>query len=232
MYLSDGQLNNSLFHHTVLMKLGFYKEFCPPEPLWRFSPKLQYFAAPHLGFTNSCFYNYIYPPANGFTANDISFWWESFWVEAKWLQAKQILFSYSLISRKLRGQYCSATDMEASSCLLLGWVFPLLHSPGHKQESKATLSNINPVVSILSPCKSALFHRGQVYSLHQSAGTEHPSQNSLWSVICLKFNFYILRENWNRNTHSCLCPCLQGRQLLSSCWQLVRHYEKPLELHI
>lgn len=73
VYLSDGQLNNSLFHHTVLMKLGFYKEFCPPEPLWRFSPKLQYFAAPHLGFTNSCFYNYIYPPANGFTANDISF---------------------------------------------------------------------------------------------------------------------------------------------------------------
>lgn len=73
LYLSDGQLSNSLFHHTVLMKLGLYKEFCPPEPLWRFCPKLQHFAAPRLGFTNSCFYNYIYPPANGFTANDISF---------------------------------------------------------------------------------------------------------------------------------------------------------------
>lgn len=55
LYLSDGQLNNSLFHCTILMKLGLFKEFCPPEPLWRFSPKLQHFAAPHLGFTNSCF---------------------------------------------------------------------------------------------------------------------------------------------------------------------------------
>lgn len=117
LFLSDGQLNNCLFHHTILVKLGLYKEFCPPEPLWRFPVKLQHFVAPHLSFTNSCFYNYIYPPANGFTANDISFWWESFWAEAKLLQAKQILFSYSLISRKLRGQYCAATDMEASSCL-------------------------------------------------------------------------------------------------------------------
>lgn len=73
LFLSDGQLNNCLFHHMILMKLGLFKEFCPPEPLWRFPVKLQHFVALHLGFTNSCFYNYIYPPANGFTANDISF---------------------------------------------------------------------------------------------------------------------------------------------------------------
>lgn len=74
-------------------------------------------------FTNSSFYNYIYAPANGFTANDISFWWESFWAEAKLLQAKQILFSYSLISRKLRGQYCASPDMEASGRLRSGEFF-------------------------------------------------------------------------------------------------------------
>lgn len=95
--------------------LGFIRHFAFQGSCGDFPPNLQHFAAPYLGFTNGCFYNYIYPSANGFTANDISFWWESFWAEAKSLQAKQILFFYSLISRKLRGQYCAATDRERAA---------------------------------------------------------------------------------------------------------------------
>lgn len=104
--------------------------------------------------------------------------------------------------------------------------------PGVKSHTvwyKSNALNPQPMWISVAPSGAGL------QPLHQSAGAEHPSQNSLWSASLshlFKIQFYILRENWRRNTDSCLCPCLQGRQLLSSCWQLVRQYENLLELYI
>lgn len=64
---------------------------------------------------------------------------------------------------------------------LLG-CFPSLAPQNITGSQKSPCLTYNLMVPILSPCKSASLYWEQIYSLHQSSGTQHPPQNSPWSA--------------------------------------------------